>query len=83
MYFLETIDQRRKEEKENKLRRKRNNPIPNAQYNDANNNENCQFDGGDCCLDPVNTNYCSECVCHEDGLIHYEPPTEGTASPHI
>ena len=39
MYFLETIDQRRKEEKENKLRRKRDSPIPNVQYNDANNNE--------------------------------------------
>ena len=30
---------------------------------DNNNNENCNFDGGDCCLENVNTQYCSECQC--------------------
>ena len=30
---------------------------------DENNNENCNFDGGDCCLENVNTQYCSECEC--------------------
>ena len=45
----------------------------------------CDYDGGDCCLTEVDLSNCKsfECVCHEDGLIHYEPPTEGTASPHI
>ena len=39
MYFLESVDQRGKEEKENKQRRRIDSPIPNLQYNDANNNE--------------------------------------------
>ena len=30
---------------------------------DTNNNENCNFDGGDCCLENINTQYCSECQC--------------------
>lgn len=31
---------------------------------DINNNADCEFDGGDCCLDPVKTTYCTECICH-------------------
>ena len=27
----------------------------------------CNYDGGDCCLDPVNTQYCSECQCLDGG----------------
>merc|ERR1711962_288402 len=30
---------------------------------DENNNPECDFDGGDCCGDNVNTQYCSECKC--------------------
>ena len=30
---------------------------------DENNNDGCNFDGGDCCGDNVNTQYCSECLC--------------------
>ena len=29
------------------------------------NNENCEFDGGDCCLNPKNTEYCTDCECIE------------------
>ena len=30
---------------------------------DENNNEECGWDGGDCCGDDVNTDYCSACEC--------------------
>merc|ERR1712168_301847 len=32
---------------------------------DENNNNECGYDGGDCCGDNVNTMYCSECACLE------------------
>ena len=31
---------------------------------DNSNNADCEFDGGDCCLDTVITDYCTECICH-------------------
>ena len=39
------------------------------------NTQICDYDGGDCCLTEVDLSNCKfyECVCHEDGLIHYEP----------
>ena len=30
---------------------------------DATNNEECEWDGGDCCGSNVNTNYCTICEC--------------------
>ena len=33
---------------------------------DENNNVACDFDGGDCCLDEINADYCTECLCYED-----------------
>ena len=30
---------------------------------DESNNIDCGFDGGDCCLDLVVTDFCSECQC--------------------
>ena len=30
---------------------------------DVNNNEACNWDGGDCCGDNINTDYCSVCAC--------------------
>ena len=33
---------------------------------DETNNEGCDFDGGDCCLDEIYTDYCLECLCYED-----------------
>ena len=32
---------------------------------DENNNEECTYDGGDCCGDNVKTDYCTICKCHE------------------
>ena len=40
---------------------------------DETNNVDCGFDGGDCCLDSVVTNFCSECECLEG--------SEGTIAP--
>ena len=37
----------------------------------------CNYDGGDCCLDPVNTQYCSECQCLDGGGSTVDPPTTG------
>ena len=31
--------------------------------NDENNNCGCEWDGGDCCGDYVNTQWCSACEC--------------------
>ena len=33
---------------------------------DETNNEDCDFDGGDCCLDEIFADYCIECLCYED-----------------
>ena len=30
---------------------------------DENNISGCEYDGGDCCLDPIDTSYCSVCAC--------------------
>ena len=40
--------------------------VGNGVCNDEANNEGCNFDGGDCCGACVNTEYCTECVCHEE-----------------
>ena len=34
---------------------------------DVNNNEECQWDGGDCCGDNVNTDWCQVCACLDPG----------------
>ena len=46
---------------------------------DENNNEDCGWDGGDCCGDNVNTHYCSdgECLDHGPATI---PEQETTSS---
>ena len=37
--------------------------IDDGYCDDENNNEECGWDGGDCCGDNVNTQYCSVCEC--------------------
>ena len=37
--------------------------------NDLTNILECDFDGGDCCLTCVNTEFCSECQCHSGEYI--------------
>ena len=36
----------------------------NGACNDDANTAECNYDGGDCCLIPVNTELCSACTCH-------------------
>jgi hypothetical protein len=42
------------------------------------NSENCQFDGGDCCLDDVVIDFCEECMCYETGITGTKLPPGGT-----
>merc|ERR1719367_1357066 len=47
---------------------------------DENNNEECGWDGGDCCGDNVNTQYCSACECldpNTGGPTTAPPPPAG------
>ena len=36
---------------------------------DESNIRECGFDHGDCCLLPLNTDYCTNCSCSETGVI--------------
>merc|ERR1711881_403677 len=54
---------------------------------DDNNNEDCGWDGGDCCGDNVNTQYCSVCECldpnggAETTTVVVSAPSPTTAAP--
>ena len=51
---------------------------------DENNNEECGWDGGDCCGDNVNTQYCSACECldpNAGGPTTAPPPPVTTEGP--
>ena len=39
--------------------------IGDGYCDDENNNAGCIFDGGDCCGNNINTQYCNECICHQ------------------
>ena len=39
--------------------------IGDGYCDDINNNLDCTYDGGDCCLDYVYEDYCDECLCLE------------------
>ena len=42
--------------------------IGNDYCNDETNNEDCNYDGGDCCVN-INTENCLECQCLAGGMI--------------
>merc|ERR1711962_582983 len=44
---------------------------------DENNNEGCDFDGGDCCIPNVNKDFCTECKCLEEGCKNLEYKGDG------
>ena len=46
--------------------------IGNSLCNDEANNAECYYDGGDCCLACVNTEDCTECVCHVGGETTFD-----------
>ena len=39
---------------------------------DANNNEGCDYDGGDCCGENVKTDFCSACECKDPAMAPCE-----------
>ena len=60
--------------------------IGDGYCDDVTNTMECSYDGGDCCLDPVNTQYCSECQCIDDSGSTVDPgttesPSGGTTTP--
>ncbi len=46
--------------------------VGDGQCDGDNNNAPCNYDGGDCCLEPSDCSFCSgeKCVCHETGVKH-------------
>jgi hypothetical protein len=44
--------------------------VGDGQCDDVTNNEKCNFDGGDCCLNLINDDFCTECLCNRTGHIH-------------
>ena len=49
--------------------------IGDGYCDDSSNSEQCDFDGGDCCLDQI-VAACYECMCYADGTRH--PEEKGT-----
>ena len=46
------------------------NPIVGDGFcDDKTNNAGCRYDGGDCCLSDMITDYCSNCSCSVNGVI--------------
>ena len=41
--------------------------IGDGSCDDEANNADCNYDGGDCCLECMDTSLCSECLCHDRG----------------
>ena len=39
--------------------------IGDGYCDDDTNNEPCEYDGGDCCVSDIDTQYCTECQCIE------------------
>ena len=35
----------------------------------------CNYDGGDCCGDNINSDYCTECLCLDDSGVTAPPLT--------
>ena len=57
--------------------------IGDGYCDDDNNNDGCDYDGGDCCGDNVNTQYCTACQCLDPnfGTTAAPPPPVTTAAP--
>ena len=50
--------------------------IGDGYCDDSSNSEQCNFDGGDCCLNQIIATACYECMCYADGTRH--PEEKGT-----
>ena len=40
--------------------------------NDETNNKACNYDGGDCCGNCINTENCIECLCHDENATNID-----------
>ena len=47
---------------------------------DENNNANCDYDGGDCCGDNVDTSYCTQCQCIDPAFTTTSTTTVTTST---
>ena len=54
--------------------------IGDGTCDDANNVEECQWDGGDCCGDNVVIYYCSDCACLDPGAGDSGTTTAGSTT---
>ena len=52
--------------------------VGNEFCNDETNNADCNYDGGDCCVN-INTDHCSDCICHhqENCIAGFTPSLVG------
>ena len=48
--------------------------IGDGNCDDENNKEQCNYDGGDCCGENVNKQFCSECICMEETVKSLQIP---------
>ena len=44
--------------------------VGDGECDDLTNTANCNYDEGDCCLDPIDDTYCIRCLCSETGIKH-------------
>ena len=44
--------------------------LGNGICDDDVNNADCGYDLGDCCLEPIEDDVCTDCICHEDNTRH-------------
>ena len=54
--------------------------VGDGYYDDVTNNELCDFDGGDCCLENVLIDYCTECLCLDSGSVNATGVSGGNIS---
>ena len=47
--------------------------IGDGYCNDKTNNPYCYYDGLDCCRNPINTEFCSDCSCHGEFIFRDHP----------
>ena len=43
--------------------------IGDSHCDDECNNAENNYDGGDCCLDPIDDQYCEKCICHDATIV--------------
>ena len=44
--------------------------VSDGYCDDYTNTAECEYDGGDCCLEETITVSCQECICHDSGMSY-------------